>query len=212
MTELRLTAEEQDRIRAEEVYRSEIRERLANDRSGGRGGWKFLNSAFALWFLSTIVIGGMSWIISERHLAIQRENTVRRATWEIYGDGLQFEAAIAVAWTRFDYETAFSTTLQNPRSRLFDQKTFGLDWLTFQIEDTGTPRDAAAAYAARDAAGRIWKVLEDEFGGRDKDWWWVPLDFHHKAALDALIKDQSHTYLVQAFLPRASRRSCWLGG
>jgi hypothetical protein len=155
------------------------------------------------------VLGGLSWLISERHLALERNNTVRRATWEIYSNAMQFEAAIAVAWSRFDYETAFSTKLQNPSPRLFDQKAFGLDWLTFQIEDSGSCKDAEAAVAARRAAADIWEAMRDEFGSRDNDWWWVALDSERKARLDDQIKARSHEYMIKAFLPGTLRRRCW---
>jgi hypothetical protein len=208
-----LTPEDQTRIRKEEIFRAEVRERLAADAARGASRlWKFVNTSFGVWFLSAVVLGGLSWLLSERHLAIERHNAVRRATWEIYSDALQFEAAIASAWSRFAYETAFATKLQRPESRLYEQKTFGLDWLTFQVEDLGSCEEAKAAAAARDAAARIWAILERQFGKLDNDWWWTPLDADQKTRLDDAIKAESHRYLVEAFLPRTARRWCWPGG
>jgi hypothetical protein len=54
-----LTEEEKKRITMEEIFREEVRKDLASkkQKSFFRKLWVFLNTAFGLWFLSTIVIG-----------------------------------------------------------------------------------------------------------------------------------------------------------
>src|SRR6266849_5483102 len=123
-----LTSDDRERIRAEEIFRSEVREQLASDPGDGKQGgplWRFFNSPLGLWVLSSVALGAISWSISERRIAVERAATVRRARWEVYSDGLQFERSIRDAWSRASYEIAFADKLQNPRARLFDYRSFG---------------------------------------------------------------------------------------
>jgi hypothetical protein len=54
-----LTDEEKSRIRLEEIFRREVQVDLQGHAKNKRGKtfWEFINSAFFLWFLSTILIG-----------------------------------------------------------------------------------------------------------------------------------------------------------
>lgn len=55
-----LSEEDRQRIRAEEIYREEVRAALAE--RGGRESWlAFFNSALGIWLLSTLVLGLGSW-------------------------------------------------------------------------------------------------------------------------------------------------------
>src|SRR5687768_6390457 len=55
-----LTDEERDRIRAEEVFRDEVRKSLDDKRSSRRGVAAVINSPFVIWLLSSVVIGLVS--------------------------------------------------------------------------------------------------------------------------------------------------------
>lgn len=58
-----LLEEEKNRIRAEEVFRQEVRREIEAGmpkQSRGKLFWSVLNSSFALWFLSSVVIGGLT--------------------------------------------------------------------------------------------------------------------------------------------------------
>jgi hypothetical protein len=58
-----LLEEEKNRIRAEEVFRQEVRREIEAgmpERSKGNRFWSVLNSSFALWFLSSVVIAGLT--------------------------------------------------------------------------------------------------------------------------------------------------------
>jgi hypothetical protein len=67
-----LTEEEQNRIRAEEVIRQEVRKSLEQDDSKRRKFWSLLNSAFVLWALSTIVVG----VISVTYAKLQEQQAI----------------------------------------------------------------------------------------------------------------------------------------
>jgi hypothetical protein len=57
-----LTEEEKIRIRDEEVFRTEVRHELEarKPRSRPERTWAFLNSSFALWFLSSVVLASLT--------------------------------------------------------------------------------------------------------------------------------------------------------
>jgi len=62
-----LSSEEKSRIRAEEVFRQEVRRELeagSTPRSRGQKLWTLLNSSFALWFLSSVVIASLTGIVT----------------------------------------------------------------------------------------------------------------------------------------------------
>lgn len=81
-----LTDEEADRIRLEEHYRYEIRQRLCTDKQPSRL-WAFLNSSFGMWILSAIVLSGLGSLYTkhrEQHETQEREQqAVERLDLEI---------------------------------------------------------------------------------------------------------------------------------
>ena len=69
-----LSDEERARIRAEETFRYEVRESLAEQ--GGSRWWAFLNSAFGLWLLGSVSVGVITWSFG----AIRDRQTERAAS------------------------------------------------------------------------------------------------------------------------------------
>jgi hypothetical protein len=67
-----LTEEEQNRIRAEEVFRQEVRKSLEQEDSKRRKLWPLLNSAFVLWALSTLAVG----IVSLTYAQLQEQRAI----------------------------------------------------------------------------------------------------------------------------------------
>ncbi|GAA0894806.1 hypothetical protein GCM10009122_44880 [Fulvivirga kasyanovii] len=62
-----LSEEEKNKIRAEEMYRVEVRQQLEEDKSGKKKGGKllsFLNSNFGSFLLSTVIVGSISVLYS----------------------------------------------------------------------------------------------------------------------------------------------------
>jgi hypothetical protein len=92
-----LTPEQKAAIRAEEVFREEIRNEIASARRPqqlGRKLWDVLNSSLIIWFLTSIVVGVISWKISDAALNRERRETLRRLKWEVYNDGVEFEDTV----------------------------------------------------------------------------------------------------------------------
>ena len=61
----RLSDDEMERIKAEEIYRKEVRRKLAHDDPWQSNIYDFFQSSLGIWVLSTLVIGGLSFAYSQ---------------------------------------------------------------------------------------------------------------------------------------------------
>jgi hypothetical protein len=88
---LHLSDDDRARVRAEEIFRSEVRSQLANRERPSRGArlLEFLNQPVILWLLSSVVVGLISWQYTrwEERQAQQRQiqAEVRNLDLEIHG-------------------------------------------------------------------------------------------------------------------------------
>jgi hypothetical protein len=80
---------EKERIREEESFRIEVRRLIAppeKESTGANGFWKFLNSPFALWLLSsvliTLVTAGITSYLNKRSSERERAQSIRKLTIE----------------------------------------------------------------------------------------------------------------------------------
>ncbi len=68
-----LTEDDRNRIRAEEIFRAELREEFAKPKPSRW--WTFLNSSFGLWFLGSVTLAGITWLynnaVSARHASTE---------------------------------------------------------------------------------------------------------------------------------------------
>jgi hypothetical protein len=83
-----LTEEEKERIRREEIFRAEVRASLDSDsHHPAEKVWKFLNSPFGLWVLSSILLGLLTWSYSQWQASetdsVKRRDTIKRIDTEI---------------------------------------------------------------------------------------------------------------------------------
>jgi hypothetical protein len=72
-----LSQDDRERIRAEEIFREEVRASLAATKRPNRI-WTVLNSAFTLWLLSSVGIGGITWIYQTRQAREQARVAAQR--------------------------------------------------------------------------------------------------------------------------------------
>lgn len=79
---LQLSDDDRARVRAEEIFRAEIRSRLENKQPPGRGArlLGFLNQPVILWLLSSVVVGLISWQYTRWE---ERQSQQRQAQAEI---------------------------------------------------------------------------------------------------------------------------------
>jgi hypothetical protein len=97
-----LPRQEKKRIREEEIFRIEVQRELASrssQKSLTSGLWKFVNSAFVLWLLSSIFLSIVSWGFARWYAKLeldrQREETVKRLDIEIAS---RFESVDFLRW------------------------------------------------------------------------------------------------------------------
>ena len=97
-----LTEEEMARIRAEEVFRLEVRRTLEAAKpqpSRRQRLWLWLNSAFGLWLLSSVVLTGLTTAYTryqnQREQQVKKEDAEKRLNTEI--SGRMFEALKGLA-------------------------------------------------------------------------------------------------------------------
>ncbi|HEX8148631.1 MAG TPA: hypothetical protein VF591_15730 [Pyrinomonadaceae bacterium] len=76
-----LSEEDRARIKAEEIYRQEVRDDLGRGKGKQSGVWEFVNSSIFLWFLSTVAVGGITyaWTVHQNRVADERAAEQKRA-------------------------------------------------------------------------------------------------------------------------------------
>jgi hypothetical protein len=198
-----LTPKQKAAIRAEEVFRAEIRNEIASAgrlQKPRRKLWEVLNSSLVIWFLTSVVVALISYLISNAALNRERDETQRRLKWEVYNNGLQFEHAFKGAWTRFEYETALGQHLQHPKARVVDLKPFSFDRITFEMEYVS----GDDFKTLREAPHDVWDKIEKKLGKRD-DNWYIPLDVQTKTELDKDINSTVQEKIIEPF--RVTKRS-----
>jgi hypothetical protein len=194
-----LTPEQKAAIRAEEVFRAEIRNEIASAgqlQKPRRTPWEVLNSSVVIWFLSSGVVAAISWMISHAALKREKHETQRRLEWEVFNDGREFERAIELAWTRIEYETALGQHLQHPKARVVDLNPFSFDRITFEMEYVS----GDDFKTLRDAPHVVWDKIKEKLGKRD-DNWYTPLDVQTKTELDKDINTIVQEKIIEPFRP-----------
>jgi hypothetical protein len=87
-----LTEEEKTKIKAEEVFRDEVRKSLNTKEKNGF--WTFLNTSLGIWFLSTIMIGLFTYFFNDynetKKVTNKREDKIKQLDLEIESRISQF--------------------------------------------------------------------------------------------------------------------------
>ncbi len=98
-----LTEEEKARIRAEEVFRREVHKNLEATKpllSGRQKLWSWLNSAFGLWLLSSVVLTGLTTAYTsyrnQREQQLKKEEIEKHLDTEIGGRMLEALKGLAI--------------------------------------------------------------------------------------------------------------------
>ncbi|HEY6908484.1 MAG TPA: hypothetical protein VI356_03880 [Myxococcales bacterium] len=135
-----LSDEEKDRIRAEEIFRSEVRRELARATPTPplrKRVWLVLNSAFSLWFFSSVVLAGLTAAVAahqrSRDERNRNETLRRRLVTEIDGRILEAIEGMHVDEKRIEAGQYF------PASSIYAQAAAYLD--NFFRNDPSNPRD-----------------------------------------------------------------------
>jgi hypothetical protein len=110
-----LPEQERARIQAEESYRLEVRRELeakAVVPTGTDRLWKLLNSSFAVWFLSSVVLAGIATAFARyearRGEQVQKNETIRRLDTEVAGRLFEARAGLCLDRVLINEGTTFA--------------------------------------------------------------------------------------------------------
>jgi hypothetical protein len=195
-----LSSEEKNRIRAEEVFRQEVRRELSTKKDGKL--LTFLNSALGIWLLSTIVVGLLSWSYTvwrdSRASASQTAETIRRLDAEIASRIHFLQSYLPSVQKREDFWTAL-WMIEQPRDAHLTLTVFpeynsrGLTSLLWELrtltpELQKPPINAAIAGAQRLSRERVSRLASLQGNESNGD----VLDSERKLVLGVL-----HTYFSE---------------
>jgi hypothetical protein len=137
-----LSPDERERVRAEEIFRDEVRQEIEKQRPKNlqRKLRDFVNTSFGIWLLSSVVLGSFVWswtLIQEyRHTKKAREELLTKVNYEIYRDFWAYYGLAEQCWNYEQYKYAHKKTLERPDYTLSDFKdatTEQLFWIMGQI-------------------------------------------------------------------------------
>jgi len=162
---LQLTEDQKQAIRAEEIFREQVREELANQhRDHHNRVWTFLNSAFGLWLLSSVFLAVITWawttILEKRTTEKKNAATLVQLRVELDRDFWEFSGAFAPAWDFTRYSKAFALYLQRPNYHFSDFKDKTVDdllWIMGTIPPEANTKDAQKLQSSIE---KIWKLIE----------------------------------------------------
>ena len=189
---LTLTAPEKAQIRAEEIYRSEVEKEIAAQAppaSQNHRLWALLNSSFTLWFLSSIVIAGLTAAVTasqKRHSErIRRIDVRRRLNIEISSRISESIAALLLDEKRINEGSVYylssiygvalrylDNSVTSDKSRLdfsiypeYRQRKFRS--LIFELTAVGEPGNLPALRDAQNAYAELEKLTDQSSVGEN---------------------------------------------
>ena len=118
-----LSGEQMDKIQEEENFRHEARKKLEAKRSAAsiRGKlWKLLNSSFALWFLSSVVLASLTWAFTEYQRYVTEENAKAELKQRISTE-ITFRIANGIIQNNLDTERLKSGEQFSPYSAFLSE-------------------------------------------------------------------------------------------
>lgn len=156
-----LPEEEKNRIRAEEIFRYEVRREIETRRpedSRGKRLWSLVNSTFGVWLLSSVVLGGLTFAYTtyqqrsaeemrkaqtERHLKEEISGRISNGIATMHQDGRRIERGEQGRTMVMVYDEAIS--FLNNRVRNFQSLAIELGALAGQSR-LAALREARASY------------------------------------------------------------------
>src|ERR1700730_12626054 len=155
-----LLPEERARIRAEEIFRAEVRRDLEEGRASKRLRdtiWKFVNTSFGIWLLSSVVLASILWVWTVSQEARQAKKAEKerfaRVNYEVYRDCWAFYGLIENSWNYEQYRDAHKKTLERPDYILSDFKDNTMEQLLWIMGQLPPPDN-------KDRAEKLLRVVE----------------------------------------------------
>ena len=115
-----LTDDDKQRIRAEEIFRDEVRHELKKPKKTSAKLWQFFNSALGIFTLSSIGLSGFTFVFTECHnaavAATTREEEVRKLNIEIGYRVAYLKPLSQAEFNYIDIHNARAATVGSPQS------------------------------------------------------------------------------------------------
>jgi hypothetical protein len=188
-----LTDEEKSKIKAEEVFRDEIRKSLNRDNKSVF--WIFLNSGLGIWFLSTIVIGLFTYFFNEyketQKITNERNSKIKQLDLEI-------ESRISQFWVHFDPLVNHSDTTL-PLKVGTSYNTVKVFWEPFKNPPSFNPKLMTTIYKDYETRTTISLMIElstllQEKHGLSTKPEKVSSDAEYSTVLEPMKKDEAEKY------------------
>jgi len=188
-----LTDEEKSKIKAEEVFREEVRKSLNTRKNSAF--WTFLNSGLGIWFLSTIVIGLFTYFFNEYKEA---QKTTKERDSSIKQLDLEIESRISQFWVHLDPLINHSdTTLPLKAGMSYD--TVKVLWEAFKNPPSFNPKLMTTIYKDYETRTTISLMIElstllqEKYGLSTKPEK-LSSDTTHPTVLKPMKKDEAEKY------------------
>ena len=159
-----LTDNQKKLIREEEIFRCEVRTELEKrDAATSMTGslWGFVNSAFGLWLLSSVMLGSLGFLYGyvqdTRHTRRDAQERLSRLRFEITAHGWEFLGSLESAHDYTTYSVVFSEHLQRPKYKLSDFKDATMDQLLWEYRQLS--RNPIKADNVQHAIEWIWQDI-----------------------------------------------------
>lgn len=150
-----LSEEEKIKIKEEEIFRTEVKKSLENPPKKNAA-FTFVNSAFGIWFLSTIVIGLFTFFFNEYN--INQKESKERDT-KIKQLDLEIESRISRFWVHlYPVVNHEDTTLPLKKSISFD--TVKIFWEVFKNSPSSNPKLSYSIYKDYESRTTISLMVE----------------------------------------------------
>jgi hypothetical protein len=184
-----LSKNQRDRIRAEEIYREELRREFEQQRppkSLGSQIWAVANSSFGIWLLSSVFVGLMvwSWTTIQEHRAEKKAAAEKlvKVTFEVYNDFWDFYGFAQKSWDYEQYRQALSS-LERPQYKLSDFKDKSMKELLWIMGEIPPSSNQKHAQELLNIVGSLWSDVVGPLYGIGT------LDEQKKHDIDGRIKD-----------------------
>lgn len=152
-------------IREEEIFREEVRKNIEKKRESEsqKGGlWRFVNSSFGLWLLSSVVLSflGFSYgyVQDQRRTKRDAQERISKLQYEIAAHGSDFLNSLQFAQNYTDYSNQFVEHLQRPKYKLSEFKDATMDQLVWEYKQLAN--DRKKANSVQGAINWIWADVD----------------------------------------------------
>ncbi len=154
-----LTDAEKKKIRAEEIFRTEVARSLDHQSRF----LSFLNSPFGLWVLSSVflagLVSGIGWLSATLERHEKNQEMRERLAAEISRDSGEFYGALEKAQDYTSYSTAYAQHLNHFPPHFSQFKDATMDQLVWELHHLPRPSDKKSSQIVVDRIAQVWDAI-----------------------------------------------------